>query len=142
MSTRVSNYNAKKSKAIISRLEKNKKHIEKMKQTIKAIEGFDKKWRSIHRGKETMVARPKIKLGNDIITPTELIKEMKKKIKALQEGRANVKGRKQKTSKRRIKGKGNKANTRKKCMGKKCKTHGKKKIKKSNKKKTRRRRRN
>ena len=102
MSTRVSNYNAKKSKAIISRLEKNKNHIDKMKQTIKAIEGFDKKWRSIHRGKETMVARPKIKLGNDIITPTELIKEMKK-IKALQEGRANVKGRKRKTSKRRRK---------------------------------------
>ena len=144
--TRVSEYKEvkKKANAIISRLERNKELSKSMKQNIKDIERYDKWWQRIGEDLGFPKYSITIDIGGkkEIITPTKLIKEMRKKIKALQEGRANVKGRKRKTSKRRRKGKRNKVNTRKKRRGKKYKTRGKKKSKKSNKNKTRRRRRN
>lgn len=140
--TRDSDYKKVKKEAneIILQLEENEKHINTLKQTIKAIKSEADGWELIHKGKET--TRPKIKLNGKIITPTRLIKRIEKIIYQLQHQALKVKGRKRKTSKRRRKGKGNKANTRKKRRGKKCKTRGKKKSKKSNKNKTRRRRRN
>ena len=140
--TRVSDYKKVKKEAneIILQLEKNKKHVNALKQTIKALKMEDKEWRSIHEGKAA--PRPKIILDDKIITPTRLIERMEKIIYQLQHQALKVKGRRRKTNKRRRKGKRNKANTRKKRRDKKRKTRGKKKSKKSNKNKTRRRRRN
>lgn len=146
-----------KKKRNVNLKERKEGWIKRLKNQIDQIKKSDEEWKIRNKKKldylfekYNKIIRPKWKKRNttpedwpenftgDRLSPNELITLMNSQIEEIKK----MKGRKRKTSKRRRKGKGNKANTRKKCMGKKCKTRGKKKSKKSNKNKTRRRRRN